>query len=207
MVHYQLDALGVGIFIESLEVEVRIRGYEVEDVVLLAAEPVLPAFVPSFDQEGVESVRCGEVDVAPDVVVVGSVAAVRGGLGIVADPEFNGREVIGIGPVGLAGDHLPPYSHILDRMYPGNVVQCARFVEVQDEPGSQRLAGIVHHHNRTPRSLARSLDVSLPALCVRSKPGSEYEAFVVQVEAGCRIVHDGCFMDIDVQAVVGLQLE
>ena len=49
VMHYELDSLGVGIFIESLEVEVRIWGHEVEDIVLLAAEPVFPAFVPSFD--------------------------------------------------------------------------------------------------------------------------------------------------------------
>ena len=83
MVHDELHALRVGIFIEILDVEVRVRGDEVEDEVLLLAVPILPTFVPALDEYRVEAMLCREVDVAAHVLVVGSVLSVRLRLGVV----------------------------------------------------------------------------------------------------------------------------
>ena len=76
MVHHELHSLRVGIFIEPVKVEVGVRGLEVEDIVLGLAEPVFPSDVPSFHQDLVETVLCGEVDIPADILVVCSVKSV-----------------------------------------------------------------------------------------------------------------------------------
>ena len=73
----------MSISIKARQVEVRIRSHEVEDIILLAAEPVFPALVPAFYQQGVESVLGCEIDVSAHILIVGAVAAVRLGLGII----------------------------------------------------------------------------------------------------------------------------
>ena len=71
MVHHDLDTLGMGILIECLDVEVGIRGQEVEHFLLHIAAPVFPSDIPSLDQHLVEAMLCGKVDVAAHVGIVG----------------------------------------------------------------------------------------------------------------------------------------
>ena len=87
VVHHQPDALGMGIFIEGSDVEVRIRGHEVEDIVLVAVCPVLPAYVPALDKQGVETVLGSEVYIGAHLFIVGAVTAVRLCGGIVGYTE------------------------------------------------------------------------------------------------------------------------
>ena len=68
----------MGIGIEGGKVEVRVRGKEVKDIVLVVTVPVFPADVPAFYKDAVKAVFCGEVYVAAYVFIVGTVAA--GGL-------------------------------------------------------------------------------------------------------------------------------
>ena len=207
MVHDQAHALAVGIGVKGRQVEVRIRGDEVEDVVFLLAVPVFPAFVPAFDQQAVEAVLGGEVDVAADILVVGAVLAVRGGMGIVRDAQLDGRIVIGIGPLALAGDHFPPDTHVFDWVDPGNVVQGARVIEVEDQAGSQHVGGFFADHDGAPRGLAGGLHPAFHAFGVRGQGGAEDEVAVVHVQARGRVVEHGGFMDIDVEAFGGLHLQ
>ena len=124
MVHDEADALFVGVFVQSGQVEVRIRCEEVEDELLLLAVPVLPADVPTFYQHLVQSVLgskamgSGEVDVAAHIGVIGAMRAVGLGVFIISLTEFHRWEVVGISPGALARDHLPPNAHVFHRVNP-----------------------------------------------------------------------------------------
>ena len=98
MMHNQPDALAVRVLVEGGDVEVRIWGEEVEDVVLVAVGPVFPAYVPAFHEDGVESVLGGEVYVFAYVLVVGGVPSVRLGGGVVGLAELYGAVFVGVGP-------------------------------------------------------------------------------------------------------------
>ena len=87
--HEEFHTLGMGIFIEGLDVEVRIWGHEVEDIVLVAVRPVLPADVPTFHKDLVEAVLCGEVNVSADILIVGTVGSVRLAAAVVCHSEMN----------------------------------------------------------------------------------------------------------------------
>ena len=206
--HYELHAKAVRIGVEPRKIEVGIRGDEVEDVEFLAAEPVFPALVPTLDQKGVKTVRRGEIEVTLHVLRSGAVAAVRSCLGIVGFAEADCREVVGVAPVGFAGDHLPPHTHVFHGMNPGGGVgNGAGLVQIQNEPGSQHLTGVVHGHHGAPRALARSLHAALPALGIRGKPGGEGAGARVVVKAGRRIVQHRGLVNVDVEAVVGTHLQ
>ena len=118
MMHHKTYALGVRISVECGKIEIGIRSDEVKHVVLLVTVPILPSFVPPFDEKGVESVLRREIYITPHVFVVGTVLSVGSGLGIVRHTQLDGRIIIGIGPLALVGYHLPPYAHVFDRMYP-----------------------------------------------------------------------------------------
>ena len=206
VVHHEADALGMGVLVQARKVEVGIRRDEVEDGVLLMAEPVLPAFVPALDQEGVEAVLRREVDVTAHVLVVRAVTAVRFRGGIVRLAQPHGRIVVRIGPFALAGDHLPPHAHVLDGMDPGDVLDGARLVEVEDQTGGQHVRGLFAHHHRAPRALAGRLQAALHALGVRGQPRAEHVP-VRQKEVRRGIIHHLGLMDVDVKAVIGLHLQ
>ena len=65
------------IIVKSLDIEVRIRCHEIEDIILGIAEPVLPADIPSLDKQLVEAVRCSEIDVAAHIVIIRAVPSAR----------------------------------------------------------------------------------------------------------------------------------
>ena len=118
VVHQDFHALGVGIVVEHLEVEVWIGCLEVEHIAFPHVCPVFPADIPTLYQYLVESVLGSEVNVSLDLLVVGSMTAIRLHLVPVDVVEFDGREVVGIVPSGLADYHLPPYATVLGRMNP-----------------------------------------------------------------------------------------
>ena len=118
VVHHQLHALGVGIVVEHLNVEVGVRSDEVEDVKLLMTEPVFPSFVPSFHQHFLQTVLRGEVDVALHLLVSGTVRAVGLALAVVGNAETNRRQVVGIAPCLCSDNHVPPHAAVLCGMNP-----------------------------------------------------------------------------------------
>ena len=208
VMHYKLHTKAVRIGVEPRKVEVGIRGNKVENVEFLAAEPVFPALVPALYKKGVKTVGRGEIEVTLHVLRGGAVAAVRSGLGIVGFAEAYCRKVVGVAPVGFAGDHLPPHAHVFHGMNPGGGVgNGTGLVQIQDKPGSQHITGIVHGHHRAPRALARSLHAALPALGIRGKPGGEGAGARVVVKAGRRIVQHRGLVNVDVEAVVGTHLQ
>ena len=118
VVHDEADAFLVCIFVQSRQIKVGIRCEEVEDELLLLAVPVLPANVPTFDEEAIEAVGGGKVDVAAHISVVGAVGAIGLGVFVVGLAEFHRGKVVGVGPGTLARNHLPPNAHVFHRVYP-----------------------------------------------------------------------------------------
>ena len=107
----------MGILVEGLDVEVGIRGHEIKHIIFLLAEPVFPSDVPSLDEELVHTVGGGEIYIAAHILIVSPMSAMRCGLGVIESGEV---EILGITirPRAFAGNHLPPYTHILDWRYP-----------------------------------------------------------------------------------------
>ena len=130
VVHHQFYPFGMSILVQCIDVEVRIGRHEIEYIILAVAEPVLPADVPALDEQLVEAVLGCEVDVFADIRIVGGMQPVRFGLGIVHAVELDGGDIEGVRPGLVAGDHFPPYAHILDGLDPGGVGILAGFVEV-----------------------------------------------------------------------------
>ena len=118
MVHHKADSLGMCIGIQCGKIKVGIRCHKVKNIVLLVTEPVFPALVPSFDKKCVEAVFCGKVDIAAYVLIVCTMLAVRFDSPVIGYAELDGRNVPGIAPLGFSGNHLPPHTHVLDRMNP-----------------------------------------------------------------------------------------
>ena len=87
--HEQLHALRMGIVVQGLDVKVRIWGDEVEDIILVAVGPVFPADVPAFHENLVETVLCGEVNVAADILIVRAMRAVRLAFAEISLAEMN----------------------------------------------------------------------------------------------------------------------
>ena len=116
--HHQLHALGVGIVVEALEVEVGIGRHEVEHIVLGMAKPVFPTDVPALHEHLVEPVLGRKVNVAAHIGRVSRMPAVRPAPAVVGLPEVHGGQVVGVAPCPPAGDHLPPHAAILDGLDP-----------------------------------------------------------------------------------------
>ena len=207
VVHHQTDALVMGVFVQPRKVKVGIGGDKVEDVILHIATPVFPANIPAFYQHLVETVGSGEVDILLHVLRIGRMHAVGLHLGVVRLIQLHRGQVPRVGPGTVAGNHLPPDADVLHGLDPGSIFQLARLVEVEDELGGQDVAGIVAHHHRAPGATTRGLQVSLVALRVGCQPGLEHQVLVVQVEVHARVVHQGGLVQVDVKAVVGLQLQ
>ena len=80
MMHLQADALGMGIVVQALQVEVGIRRLEVKNVVFRLAKPIFPANVPTLYKHLVETMLGSKVDITPYIVIVGTMKSVRLGL-------------------------------------------------------------------------------------------------------------------------------
>lgn len=77
VVHHQFHALGVGIVVEILYVEVGIRCLEVEHIVLVMTEPVFPSDVPTLYQHLLKSVLGSEINITLHILGIGRMLSVR----------------------------------------------------------------------------------------------------------------------------------
>ena len=204
VMHHELDALGVRIGIQGVDVEIRIRGQEIEHIVLVAVCPLFPAYVPTLDQQRVESVRRGEIDVLAHIGVVGGMAAVRRGGGVVEAVKLDRRR-LRVVPTARAGNHLPPYSHILHRMDPADIVESAGFIQVKDHAALELLHGSLGDLDGAPGRHAGRLQTTLPAFGIGRQERAEVLALGQQVHAG--IIDQRSFMDVDVEPLRGLHLQ
>ena len=195
------------IVVEHLYVEVGIRRHEVEDVKFLVSEPVFPSFVPSFYQNLLQTILCSEVDVALHLIVCCTMCAVGLALTVVGNAETNRRHVVGVAPCLGAYNHVPPHATILCRMNPRSILYLARLVKVERKLAREHITGIVANHYGSPRCVERCLYESLTAHCIWRKPRLKHEVLVVEIEVHCRIIQASGFVYVDVQTVVGLQLQ
>ncbi len=207
VVHDKADAFLMGVFVQRRQVEVRIGGEEVEDKVFLLAVPVLPADVPALDEEGVEAVLGGEVDVAAHVGVVGTVGAVGEGMLEIGLAELHGGEFIGVVPGALAADHLPPHAHVFHGVNPTDILQRAGLVEVEYQPRPQHVGGLVADHHGAPRGVTGGLHTPFIACGIRAEPRAESKRHGVKIEVHGGIVERGGLVDVDIESVVGLHLQ
>ena len=207
VVHDEFHASAMRIVVERLDVEVGIGSQKVEYLFLGVSAPVLPANVPAFDEHGIKPVVGGKVDMPTYVGIVGAMFARRCCLGIIGQSKFHRWVVVGICPFAFARNHLPPHADILHRMDPTGILDLAGLVEVEDEVRGQYLAGIVGDEGCTPRRNQRSLQPSLLAKCIGSEPGGEDETLGVEVEVHGRVVDQSCLVEVDVDAIVGLELQ
>ena len=70
MMHEKFHTLGMRILVQSLDVKIRIRSYEIEDIILVAVCPVFPADIPAFYQDLVKAMLGGEVDLAAHIFII-----------------------------------------------------------------------------------------------------------------------------------------
>ena len=118
MMHHQLHTLGMGIVVERLDVEIRIRCDKIEDVALPHICPVLPSYIPAFHQNLIETVLSSEVDIAAHFLIVGSMTAIGLHLCPVNFVQLDAGEFIGVVPRTLTHNHFPPNATILCWMNP-----------------------------------------------------------------------------------------
>ena len=199
VVHHQLDALGVGVVVESLDVEVGVRSHEVEHIFLFFANPVFPADVPAFDEKLVEAVVGGEVDVAAHVGVCGSVVAVGLHFGVVDGVEVNVLHLC-VTPLAFAGDHLPPHAHVFSGVNPRSVVVGAGVVEVVDNVGGEDVGGRTEHYHAPGRGERRG-DFGLGHFHAGGEPRLECHGSLVEVEVHGGIVDERGLVYVDVERV------
>ena len=207
VVHDHLHTLLGGILVDGLDVEVGVGGHEVEDQVLLVAEPVLPALVPALDEHGVESVLGGKVDVLLHMCRVGGMFAVGLHLVVVGLAQFHAGDVVGVGPLAASRNHFPPDADVLRGPYPRRVLYPARLIQVQCHARGQDVGTRAAHDDGAPGRLAGCLQVALVAAAVGREPRLEGARPLVVVEVHGGVVDAGRLVQVDVEPVVGLQLE
>ena len=83
VVHEQLHSLAVGILVEHVDVKVGVGDLEVKHIILPHAGPVFPTGVPALHEHLAQVVAGGKVDVSLHIGVVGAMAAVGAGFGVV----------------------------------------------------------------------------------------------------------------------------
>ncbi len=206
MMHHQFDTLGMGIVIEGFDIEVWVWRDKVKDIVLAVSVPVLPSLVPSFNEHFVEMVLSSKVYVFSYLSVVGAMTAVGLHFCIIGFTELYRRQVVGIVPSVVAGNHFPPHTAVFHGMDPRSVLDLARFVEIERELAGEHVTGIIADKHRAPRSLTRRLHIAFHAGGIRRKPALKDHILVIEVEVHGRIVHAGGLVNVDIQPVVCLHL-
>ena len=207
MMHHQLHTFALGVSVQHLYIEIGVWGYKVENIIFGMSEPVFPAFVPTFHQHLVETVGSRKVDISLHVFIVGAMTSVGLCLGIVRFAQFDGGQFVRICPSAFAGNHFPPYAYIFHRFNPRNIFIGTRFIQVQSQLGSKDVACVIADNNRTPWRLAGSLHIAFVTHCIGGQPRLKNQVLVVQVQVHTRIVHQSCFMQVDVQSVCRLHLK
>ena len=82
------------------------------------AEPVFPSCIPAFDKYLSNTVLGSEIDVLSHVFVGGTVASVWFEFGVINVVKLHRGQLVGVRPLALAVDHLPPYTHEFSGFYP-----------------------------------------------------------------------------------------
>ena len=178
------------VFVKSLDVKVWSRYNEIKDLILLLSEPVTPALVPAFHKNSIETVLRGKVYISADIVALRTMSF---------------SPTISIGT--HAGDHLPPYSHVLDRTDPRNIIKGTRFIKIKNQSGREHLTGIIHHHHGPPRRCARSTEPPSVSSSIGSQIRLETEVLIIKYKSHRRIIDQGSLMDIDVKSAIRLHLK
>ena len=226
----------MGIFVEHLDIEIRIRGNEVEDIALPEVSPVFPTNIPTFYQHLVKTVLGCEVDITLHLLVVGTMNAIRLHLCPVDLVEFDAGVVVGIVPGALTHNHLPPYATVFRGMDPRGILDLTRFIEVEDEVIGEHITCVVRYHHSTPRCLTRCLHRTFQTSSIRSEVAHERKDLRQRIRRWLRIgsigirkahqllremlglsinelkVHGGIIqasslVDVDVKSVITLHLE
>ena len=118
VVHNHFHTLRGSIFMNCLDIKIRVRRDKVKHIVLFMSEPIFPTNVPTLNKYRVKTIFCSKVNVALHIFGISRVCTVRLGMCIVGFAQFYGREVIGVSPSSLVGNHVPPNANILGRLYP-----------------------------------------------------------------------------------------
>ena len=176
MVHDELDALALSVFSQLHYVEVGVGGKEVEDELLELPEPVFPTLIPALDEDSLDVVGGCEVDVFLDVLVVGGVGAVRGGLSVVGDAELD-VGLVGVAPgAASGGEHLPPYSCEFLGTDPVGILDGAGLIEVEDQTALEDGGSVVGDDDGSPGGGLGCLDVASVTEGVGHEMGDELGA-------------------------------
>ena len=207
VVHHQTHSFRVGILIQCHNIEVRIWGLEIEDILLLTTVIILPADVPALDQHLIKAMLGRKVDIAAHILVVGSVIGDRFNLRIVALAKFHTLEIIGVVPLALAEHQLPPNSDVLHRFNPRGILQSARLIEIESEFGCQDFASIIRHLNRAPRRVARSLHPALIAECIGRQMRGEDVGLGIEFQVHTGIIDQRSLVDVDIKALICFELQ
>ena len=205
VVHDDLHSLALSVVTELSYIKVGIRSDEVEDAILAVTEPVFPADIPAFDQDGIEAVLSSEVDVFLDVLRIGSVLTIRAHLRVVRLTDLHIGKVIGVGPRALTRDHFPPDPYIFNRLDPVGRLIGARLIEVVGELRGKDIARITADDSRTPRRVEGGFDVSTVALCIGGQLDMEGHRLVIQIKVDRREVDECSFVEVDVYALIALE--
>ena len=113
---------------------------------------------------------------------------------------------VGIGPCRTSTRKIfPPYTDVFSRLYPWSILDFTRLIQIQNQVGSQYIAGIVAHNNRTPRCYTSSLNVSLVPILIGRQMCTHKISFCIQVQMHSRIVYQCSLMNINIQSVIRLQ--
>ena len=94
VVHHKSDALGTGIGVERLDIEVRIWRHEIEYILLAAADPFFPSFVPAFHKHLIEAVLRSEINIATDILIRCTMLSIRGHLAVIGHSKFDMGKLI-----------------------------------------------------------------------------------------------------------------
>src|SRR5574344_1008929 len=163
MMHHNLNAFGMGIVVEHLDIEIRIRSDEIEYIKLRMS-------VPSFNQHLTQSVFGCEIYIFLYFLIVSSMYAMRFALCIICHAQSDRRQVISITPLVLTYNHLPPYTAIFYGMDPRHILISAWFIQIKSQFARQHVTCVVTYHNRTPRCIEWCLNISFHPLGIGCKP-------------------------------------
>src|SRR5690606_35886907 len=95
------------------DVKIRIRRYKIKNVLPTGAIPVFPSGVPTLDENGIETVLVGKIDVS--LCILG-----RGAVSCLSFRIFMRIGTLGGGkiPSGFSHVHFPPDANVFHWLYP-----------------------------------------------------------------------------------------
>ena len=207
MMHHQFHTLTFSVSVQHLYIKVRIWSYKIKYIIFRMTEPVFPSFVPTFYQHLIKSIFSCKVYITFYVFIGSTMTSVRFSFGIVRFTQFYRRQIIGISPSALSGNHFPPYAYIFHRLNPGNIFISTRLIQIQRQFGIQNITGVITYDNRTPRRLTGSLQVSFISFCIRGKPGFEYKILIIQIKMHTGVIHQSSLMQVNIKTVSCFHLQ